>query len=275
MSLEEQLKARCEAIASHLVAKTLATQAEVDACGSAESGDSETDLIVRYGDLRVLLAERQPDAQGRSERHKMADRIVLDALRGAPRKITLSEPLGDVRSVSVYPKSLNTLIELAERDEAIVYFQQAADVLRELIKRNPLPDRVDSLARCVREVGYQQRLCVWIVTHPAPGLPYPEDATAPELPAWLHAISPIEVLSIFSAHQEVNAGRLAALQALPRGKSKNKDEVSRGWGVYLANLASLLNRGAEELARDHSLAALFAQSYVHAVEEERAMERTE
>jgi hypothetical protein len=272
--LETQLKERSDSIASHLVAKKLATQPEVDACGSTGSGDAETDLIVRYGDLRVLLAERQPDAQGRSERHKLADRIVLDALRGAPRKVALSETLGEMRDVSVHPKSLNALIELAERDEAVGYFQQAADVLRDLIKKDPSPDRIDALARCVREVGYQQRVCVWIVTHPAPGLPYSEDATAPEPPAWLNAIGPIDVLSIFTTHQEVNAGRLAALQALPRGKSKKGEETSRGWGVYLANLASLLNRGAEELARDHSLAALFAQSYVHAVDDVRAMETT-
>ena len=88
---------------------------------------------------------------------------------------------------------------------------------------------------------------------------------------WLNDLSPIDALMIFRAHEEVNAGRLAALQALPRGR-KDGDDTERGWGVYLANLASLLNRTAEQLSRDQSLAALFAQSYVHSVDQERAAE---
>jgi hypothetical protein len=276
VSLESQLKARSEGIVEHLLAKQYAKREEIDAMLAEHKNpnDPESTLILTYGALRVLLDERTPDAGDRDARRKRADRVVLDSLRGASRPVTLTAPIEDLREVSVHPKSMNALIELAERDAVIGFFNAGLDALRELVVANPTPDRVEHLARGVREVGYQERICVWIVTHPGPGLPYPEEVTTPELPDWLSYLSPVDALLIFAAHEDVNAGRLAALQALPRGK-KRADDVERGWGVYLANMASLMNRSAEQLARDHSLASLFAQSYVHAIEQERQMEEAE
>lgn len=274
MSVEAQLRDRTAAIAKHLLAKGLATQAELDACNANTLDDTETDLIVTFGNLRVLLSERTPTDEDREKRRARADRVVLDSLRGASKPVTLTAPIDDLREVSVHPKSMNALIELAERDAVIGLMNAGLDALRDMVTRDPTPEHVDHMARSIREVGYQERICVWIVTHPGPGLPFPEEETNPVLPPWLAYLSPVDVLLIFAAHEDVSAGRLAALQALRRGKKK-ADDVERGWGVYLANLASLLNRSAEQLARDHSLAALFAQSYVHAVEQERAMEEAE
>lgn len=274
MSIDSQLRVRSAGIAEHLLAKNLATQAEIDACNANTPDDPDTEMVVTFGNLRVLLAERTPTDEDREKRRARADRVVLDSLRGASKPITLTAPIDDLREVSVHPKSMNALIELAERDAVIGLMNAGLDALRDMVTTNPTPEYVDHMARSIREVGYQERICVWIVTHPGPGLPFPEEETNPELPPWLAYLSPVDVLLIFAAHEDVNAGRLAALQALPRGKKKAND-VERGWGVYLANLASLLNRSAEQLARDHSLAALFAQSYVHAVEQERAMEEAE
>jgi hypothetical protein len=271
LSFETQLHVRSEGIADHLLAKKLATQEEVDACGIEDdyaADDPETALIVRYGDLRALHAARQGIA---SHRPQKADRLILDALRGASVSITLTEPLGDMKKLSVHPKSLNALIELAERDAVIGFFNAGIATLRTMLAESPTAERVDLLTRATREVGYQQQLCVWIVTHAGPGLPYPEDETTPVLPEWVALLSPIDVLLVFRTHEDVNAGRLAGLQSLPRGKSSDGDNAERGWGVYLASLASLMNKTAEQLSRDQSLAALFAQSYVHAVEQERAM----
>lgn len=276
MSLETQLKVRSDGIADHLLAKKWATQVEIDACGAMDGDDPETALIVRYGDLRALLAQRAPDAGQRSERQEQVDRIVLDALRGASKAVTLTQPIGEGdrqrREVTVHPKSLNALIELAERDEVIGFYNAGIRVLRALEKDGLFQDHVDYLARAIREVAYQQQVCAWIVTHPEPGVPFRADETKPEIPPELRSLSTVDYLLIAEAHREVNAGRLAALQALPRGK-RSKDDAGRGWGVYLANMASLMNRSAEQLSRDYSLAALFAQSYVHAIEQERATEK--
>jgi hypothetical protein len=268
--LAQSLKERADMIAEHLSARKLATQAEIDACFT-EAEEPNLKAAMAYAGLRVLLHERAPDNHDKKTRRKNADRVILDALRGASKAVTLTDPSLDLREVSVHPKSLNALIELAERDHVIGFFNSGVEALRELAKTDPRPDRIDMLARGVRELAYQQRICVWIVTHPGPGLPFPEEDTSPELPAWLGQLSPVDALMIFRAHEEVNAGRLAALQALPRGR-KNGDDGERGWGVYLANLASLLNRTAEQLSRDQSLAALFAQSHVHAVDQEHAMD---
>jgi hypothetical protein len=268
--LAEQLNERSAAIAEHLAARKLATQQEIDACYT-EAEEPDLKAAMAYAALRVLLHERAPDNHDKRSKRKSADRVILDALRGASKAVTLSEPIGDLREVSVHPKSLNALIEMAERDAVIGFFNDGIDALRATIATDYTPDRVDHLARAVREMAYQQRVCVWIVTHAGPGLPYSEHITNPELPVWLDELSPVDALMIFRAHEEVNAGRLAALQALPRGR-KDGDEAERGWGVYLANLASLLNRTAEQLSRDQSLAALFAQSYVHSVDQERQME---
>lgn len=271
--MAQQLEMRAESIAEHLTARKLATQAEIDACYT-EGEEPDLKIALAYAALRVILSERSPDNHDKKSRRSKADRVILDALRGEAKPITLSEPVGDVRDLAVYPKSLNALIELAERDAVIGFYSAGLDALRKVMAEYPTPERAEMLARAVREIAYQQQLCVWIVTHASPGLPYPVATTTPELPAWLGELSPVDVLFVFRAHEEVNAGRLAALQALPRGKHK-ADEQERGWGVYLANLATLLNRSAEQLSADHSLAALFAQSYVHAVDQERAMEEAE
>jgi hypothetical protein len=274
VSFETQLSIRSEGIANHLLSKQLATQAEIDACGvqaDLAADDPETALIVRYGDLRALHAERAPEAGQRSDRQKKADRVVLDALRGASKPVKLTTPVNDMREVNVYPKSLNALVELAERDAVIGFFNSGLQSLRAVMSEHPTAERADLLTQAAREIAYQTTLCCWIVTHNAPGLPYPEGTGAPDVPAFFGDLSPLDILYIFSAHEEVNSGRLAALQALWPAKVK-AERTERGWGVYLANLASLLNTSAEQLARNQSLAALFAQSYVHAVEQERAME---
>lgn len=270
--LAEALEVRATAVAEHLSARKLATQSEIEACYT-EAEEPELKIALAYAALRVLLHDRAPDNHDKKTRRARADRVILDALRGASIAVTLSEPINDMREVSVHPKSLNAIVELGERDAVIGYYNAGLDALRGLIKSNgdSNPDRVDYLVRGVREVTYQRQLCAWIATHPGPGLPFPEDATAPELPTWVRHLSTVDLLLIYKAHEEVNAGRLAALQALPRGRS-NGDDTERGWGVYLANLASLLNRTAEQLSRDQSLAALFAQSYVHAVDQERQLE---
>jgi hypothetical protein len=274
MSVGAELETRCEAIASSLRGRQLATDQDIQACYD-QPADGELKWAFVYADLRVLLADRSPDKDSKSARVRNADRVILDALRGAPRTVTLSEPVDDLRELKVYPKSLNALIELAERDAVIGYFNAGLEALRELCRSEPSPERADHLARAVREIGYQERVCVWIVTHDNPGLPFPDSEPSPELPGWLSHISAIDALMIFVAHEEVNAGRLAALQQLPRGKKQQGEDHARGWGVYLANLASLMDRSAEQLSRDHSLAALFAQSYVHAIEQEKLLEKTD
>lgn len=268
--LAEQLNQRSAAIAEHLKARKLATQDEIEKC-YAEAEEPDLKAAMAYAALRVLLHERAPDNHDKRSQRKSADRTILDALRGASKAVTLTDPIEGFRELSVHPKSLNALIELAERDAVIGFFNTGLDALHELVKVNPTPERVEHVARATRELAYQQRICVWIVTHPGPGLPFAEEETSPRLPAWLDDLSPVDALLVFRAHEDVNAGRLAALQNLPRGK-KGSDDGERGWGVYLANLASLLNRTAEQLSRDQSLAALFAQSYVHAVDQERAMD---
>lgn len=267
-----QLEGRAQAIADHLLSRKWATQPEIDACYN-EPGveDPELKIAFAWSLLSRMLFERTPTAETKRTSRSKADRVILDALRGAPAYVTLTEPIGELRRVVIHPKSLNALVELTQRDVVIEYFNRAIETLRNLMAEDPTLERTEQLARATREVSYQQQLCAWIVTHAGPGLPYPDGETAPALPEWLGQLSPLDLLMIFRAHQDVNAGRLAALQSLPRAKGGSDDE-ERGWGVFLSGLASFLNTKVEELARDWSLAALFAQSYIHAVEQERAME---
>ena len=143
--LAQQFETRATAIAEHLTVTQLATQAEIDECYS-ESDDPEVKVGLAYAALRVLLFDRAPDKKNRQEKRKSADRVILDALRGASKAVTLSEPIGDLREVSVHPKSLNALIELAERDAVIGFFNDAITALRETIAEDPTADRVDHLA---------------------------------------------------------------------------------------------------------------------------------
>jgi len=101
--LAEALNVRASAIAEHLSARKLATQAEIEACyGEAEEPDLKAAMA--YAGLRVLLHERAPDNHDKKGKRKNADRVILDALRGASKAITLSEPIGDLREVSVHPE---------------------------------------------------------------------------------------------------------------------------------------------------------------------------
>lgn len=267
------MKERCETIAEHLRARKTATEEEIATCyNQPETGDLGWALT--YGDLRALHRQHTPSKGDRGAKHVKADGLILDALRGAPASVSLSAPVNGKGEISVHPKSLNALIELAERDAVIGFYNAGVVALREMFKAEPTPDRAEHLTKAMREVSYQQQVCVWIVTHPGPDVPFPFDITSPQPPDWVGQLSPLDVLLVFRAHQQVNAGRLAALQDLPRGKHKEEPE-GRGWGVYLAGLATLLNRTTEQLSREKSLAALFAQSYVHGVEQERQMERAE
>lgn len=178
--------------------------------------------------------------------HRQAE--VLRALRADPEVVDLLADNGEIRSVTVYPKSALALEHIGAANLLMAFLADAESDIEATLDAGGVP-----LLREVRLTrNYLERLVCWIATHEGPGLPYPEQEREPVLPAAINALTPVDFYLIAAAFQRVNSERLQALTATGE-KARRPD-----WGGFFVGAASELGIATRTLLRDISLVEVVA-----------------
>lgn len=269
LSTVEGLQQRCETLRRVLSdSPGLCTPAELADYwpGGAENLNTElTGWIYCYANL-LRFWGRDEGEQRRAKDD--ADRLVLEqTLAGKPEAVDLDrvDDTGHRASVNVYPKSMYALQHAMDRDV----------VLRHLAEQYHLLDRLNTptagelQGRCLVEMGYQQRLLVWLVCSEAPGLPWPDENNRPDPPDWTGELSPLDVVKVVQAHRRVNGTNLqvaAAILGLERADDGTTKEPM-SWATLMASLPKYLGKTTRALMRDEPLVPLVTQVMVAQHEE--------
>lgn len=190
------------------------------------------------------------------------NRAIADAAADRPETLVLS----DGAMWQVYPKSEYALQELR-------YLGDAIDRLTRLdvasVERGvPVPPDTTALR------SLAVRVWCWIITHPGPGLPYPEDARDPEPPAALGLLAPQDHYALVAANHRVNGAREAIMaRAFPR---RSADFASRlDFVGFLTAYADAKHLDPFDVLRRWSRGRVVAAAVSAAITADEAQQRAE
>lgn len=183
-----------------------------------------------------------------------AEADVLAALRHAPVPVELvARVRGRPVRLEVHPKSFEALLHIESRDRELTRLAEAFERLQAL----PAEAQAVWGRKLAAEIAYQNQVLCWIVTHPGPGLPFPEGRDAPAVPKRFRDLEAQDVVSILRAHRRVAIVRLARVADLiGGGKATGKRQ---SWASLGATAASELGVASATLLRDWTLESWIAQ----------------
>lgn len=267
---EADLRARCERARESLQVRGLATPEEIAGYWPGGEENEATGLggwVMCFANYLRLLDRISP--QARADRAAEAERIQLAALQRQPQRVELVSRTAEdqPRYLNVYPKAAHALWHLAGRDRVLA---QCAGMV-ERLKLLPDSETVALFPELFREIDYQQRVVVWILTTAGPGLPFPEEEPHPVPPAYVAELDAYDLVRLLRAHHQVNAGRLAVLQdvgGLSDGVRRPSWEVSS----LAAQAAVELHTPADVLLRSVPLTQWVTQLHLVSRAREAARE---
>lgn len=268
-----QLKATAAPFASDLAARGVA-EAELAAIRPGGANNPARDVwawLRYYGRLMALraLQEREGAAASPTSSEAAADTVILEALAGAAKPVTLSARDSQGVELAAYPKSAFALLQCHTRNLAIARLLEYADRLG----KSDDPEAHELVERSLAEVVHQHRILAWIACTPGPGLPFPELTRDPELPAPFADLAPHDVLTICRAFDDANWARLRALEGLITPDPENEDTPRRrpSWSQFFGAMASSEGRASEQVLRDRALVGLLATTQLAASSQREAM----
>lgn len=213
-----------------------------------------------YGFCRVWMARQETDPS----RVEQAEERMLDALNEEPRQVRM--PIAG-RTVSVYPKSLRTLLWFRAHDWVTGWIAARAAALREAadngeLTESDVPDPIAVLDRCELELVHQLGSMAAVACYKGPGMPPEAEINALPSDDWpgklWDEIDAIDLYAVHAAFIEVNAGRMEALERIVKPMRAGENE-RMSWNVFLGTLAMKLHKDPSELASDYSLVKLLSQ----------------
>ncbi len=248
------LRARCESLREilqdlpHVASQDLADYWP----GGAENHEAPPgDWIFCYAQLIRMLGYESPETEAQQQAE--AERAVLEALRRVPVTVPLVTPLGERTSLLVYPKSLHALLHIEARDYLLGCLVEATNRL----SRSAASTAAERFPPLADEIGYQQRVMVWILTTEGPGLPFMDEDSRPEPPESLRAIDAADVVRVLQAHRQIHLRRSALVGSLLTPSKSKHGRAS--WAVLSGSAATRLGISTYELLRDLSLGEWLAQ----------------
>ena len=207
-----ELRNAAELLARQTVASRCADEATVDAHRPGAAGheeDSAHTWLTYFGWLHAQMAPtRAGTASGVAARP--IGQVMHEALADTPVGVTLRQGL----QVSVYPKSLDTLIWLEALDQDLAAVRtQLASALTDVVADEPSVDGAQ--LRLVERLltGLALRLFVWTLTTEGPGLPFTETDADPSPPEWTRRLQAEDIEALYRAHLQVNREDLDFLAA--------------------------------------------------------------
>lgn len=235
---------QCENLRGHIIARELATQAEVDGVWPDDEGD-DRDWIIAYGWFRAWRYVESLGEGGKED----AKRRVTEILRDEPKDVTL--PDGTV--FKCYPKSFHCLLWFRERDWLLAYLTNYLADLKTARALGTLPKAIsnpdDLVNRIIEELGKQMADILAVATSPGPQLP---DPIVP-----LHDLSPLDFYFVHEGFIETNTLRLSALDRIVKPQGGRGDT---GWNVFYGTMSQKLGKPAAALMKDQSMASLVAEA---------------
>lgn len=249
------LRDRCTSLRDHLVASGACSAERVRALEPGESENPQTGPsgIVRWLELlnQAMATDQARSAPSDAEAREQADAEALAALAASPEVVELVTPIGERRTLTIYPKSAMTLGMLASIDHLVAKLSQR----RAALEASHDPEALKWVPKVDAELVRQLQGAVYVVTHEGPGWPgsVGDPLVAPD---WVQSIDAVDVLRVCNAHLRVNGKRLSALQALCGPSTPGKK--SPGWGVFAAGMATELGVPPRTLLHDWSLAELLS-----------------
>jgi hypothetical protein len=263
----EGLEEQCRSL-REVLGDGVATPQELDAYWPGGSENPEPDPLGRwiycyaqYSRMGGRLDPQKTDAE-----IAKAEADVLAALRHAPVPVELvRRKQGRPVRLEVHPKSFETLLHLEARDRELARLTEALERLQDL----PAEAQASWGRKLVAEIAYQQQVLCWIVTHPGPGLPFPETRDAPAAPKMYRTLEAQDVVSILRAYRRIAVVRLARVADLiGGGRAKGKRQ---SWASLGATGASELGVPSRTLLRDWTLESWIAQLALTADAKAQAM----
>lgn len=213
-----------------------------------------------YGFCRVWMSRQDTDPS----RIEEAEERMLDALNEEPRRVRM--PISGT-SVSVYPKSLRSLLWFRAHDWMTGWIAARAAAIREAadndeLEQHDLAEPLAVLSRCEEELANQLGSMAAVACHEGPGIPAEAEDDAAASDEWpgkeWDDIDAIDLYAVHAAFVEVNAGRMEALERIVKPQRAGENE-RMSWNVFLGTLAMKLHKDPTELASDYSLVKLLSQ----------------
>ena len=241
--------------------RKLCTQAEVDEIWPKNQRAPVKKWARVYGFCRVWMA-RQGE---RNQVDDAAEERMLEALNEEPRVVRLPVT---ARTVTVYPKSLRTLLWFRGHDWLCGWIATRVYALREAAEAGKLSEDdgikapLATLQRAETELADQMCWMARVACTEGPGMPPEAEANGAEVPRealgedWID-LDPVDLYAIHAAFMEVNAGRMEALERIVKPLRGGGDDDERmSWNVFLGTLSMKLHKDPTELSRDYSLVKL-------------------
>jgi len=250
---------RCRIMSGSLRARGVPTP-ELEAMAPGGAKNPTTDplggAIVWFALLRARLEIAD---HTKEQERRLGQESVAAALASEPVAITLSV---DGAPRAVYPKSFHALRFCDALDHALQGIVAQAHALED-VDVTALAPLTESLA---------VRLWAWILTHPAPDLPF-DETKRPEPPEWTAQITPDDLLILWQAHAEVNRLRIARIAQLFPGDQARESRLSLAG--FLGTIAQELGHRPFDVLRHWSLGEAFAQAVVASQSAREAREAAE
>lgn len=267
------LREKCKILASVVDTSGVATEAEVRAVrpGSPENPDRGVWGWVHYHANLVAFNARTGSRAASVDADP--EQVILKALRREPETM---EPVnagrhGVPEQLAIAPKGLDALFWFHAKDLLLGWLTESLERVR------ARTDAIDPELgeRFATELSYQNLLLAWAACAEGPWLPFdPYRTPRPELPTWVSALDPRDIVGIVRRFQEVNGGRLRALSALMTAGDQGKDNAPRAsWSVFGASVAMELGVPVSTLLRDWTLGEVLAQVHLSADAKQSAMDR--
>lgn len=226
--------------------------------------------IYCYGSYRTLLDGGSFTEEAPPPKSVAAERAALDIFRGAPIPaiMEVTDQHGVPRIRNVFPKSQHALLALELYDGDLGRLAAEYDALK-----HGAPSVFAAAAGAVLHgISHCQRIFAWIICHDGPGLPFSDDELNPMPPDWTAELSPVDHLTLVTAHRRLGARLALALQLIePAQEGKSRPG---SWSTIMAVASTELGFGTRTLTRDHTLESVALQLAVSR-EAKAAAHRTE
>ncbi len=271
------LREKCKILASVVDTSGVATEAEVRAVrpGSPENPDRGVWGWVHYhANLVAFNARTETRSAAGGALGEDPEQLILKAQRRVPE---VMEPVaagthGVPDRLVVPPKGLDALFWFHEKDILAARLVDALETLR--ARQDHVDPELEE--RVSTELAYENQLLAWASCAEGPWLPFdPYRDSRPELPAWVRALDPRDLVAVNRLFHEVNGGRMRALVAFMPGKRPDGDgDAPRAsWSVFASSVAMEMSVPVSTLLRDWTLGEVLAQVHVAATAKQDAMDR--
>lgn len=215
---------------------------------------------------RSLVAEHARRAQQSGPAAGLADSIGLGVLAERPlsRPSLVRPEDGTLRTLTVYPKSYETLRQMARREAHLAH---VLPLQREIVaSREELPSTSGNL---IAGILAEHQLLAWTAMHPGLGVPWDGLEPPEDLPPHLLELRPSEVYQVRRMHEEVNHYQLTLIRELLEPPEPGRAGMS-GWSTFWVGAAELLGEPEPVLMRERSMASVLFRVMLKASEQKRA-----